>query len=229
MAYTKICVAAALAAISRYHADRGPNSRSRGRAGAQAYGVPVSVLSVEAPVELLPDVETMEEKIERYAEPLKAEGLEVDAAIRKGKPSREIIAHMEEIGADVLIIGSHSKRGPLDVGLGSTAAALLRDTRNDGDHGAADRGGAGEGARADDPALPDGLPVRLIRAGTTEYVGMHIDSYSFGQYPDRWKGLFDGRYPAGWRCERVPGGERRGDTSTRWRISRSWWPLRPKW
>ena len=29
--------------------------------------------------------------------------------------------------ADLLIIGSHSKRGPLDVGLGSTASALLRD------------------------------------------------------------------------------------------------------
>jgi hypothetical protein len=26
-----------------------------------------------------------------------------------------------------LIIGSHSKRGPLDVGLGSTASALLRE------------------------------------------------------------------------------------------------------
>jgi len=32
-----------------------------------------------------------------------------------------------EVGADLLIIGSHSKRGPLDVGLGSTAAALEHD------------------------------------------------------------------------------------------------------
>jgi nucleotide-binding universal stress UspA family protein len=126
MPYTKICVAAAL---QRYLDFTPIAARIRDLAGvlAAAYGVPVSVLTVEAPVELLPDVETMEEKIERYAEPLKAEGLEVYAAIRKGKPSREIIAHMEELGADVLIIGSHSKRGPLDVGLGSTAAALLRD------------------------------------------------------------------------------------------------------
>jgi len=126
MAYTKICVAAAL---QRY-LDITPIAariRDLARVLATAYSVPVSVLTVEAPVELLPDVETMEEKIERYAEPLKVAGLEVDAAIRKGKPSREIIAHMEEIGADLLIIGSHSKRGPLDVGLGSTAAALLRD------------------------------------------------------------------------------------------------------
>ena len=126
MPYTKICVAAAL---QRYLDITPIAARIRDLAGvlADAHDAPVSVLSVEAPVELLPDVETMEEKIERYAEPLRAAGLEVDAVIRKGKPSREIIAHMEEIGADVLIIGSHSKRGPLDVGLGSTAAALLRD------------------------------------------------------------------------------------------------------
>ena len=126
MPYTKICVAAAL---QRYLDITPIAARIRDLAGklAAADNAPVSVLSVEAPVELLPDVETMEEKIERYAEPLRAKALEVDVAIRKGKPSREIIAHMEEIGADLLIIGSHSKRGPLDVGLGSTAAALLRD------------------------------------------------------------------------------------------------------
>jgi nucleotide-binding universal stress UspA family protein len=126
MPYTKICVAAAL---QRYLDITPIAARIRDLAGvlAAADNAPVSVLSVEAPVELLPDVETMEEKIERYAEPLRAAGLEVDASVRKGKPSREIIAHMEEIGGDVLIIGSHSKRGPLDVWLGSTATALLRD------------------------------------------------------------------------------------------------------
>ena len=74
-----------------------------------------------------PAYHMIEEKTERYAAPLIAQGLEVSVTIRKGRPSREIIAHMEEIGADLLIVGSHSKRGTLDVGLGSTAAALLRD------------------------------------------------------------------------------------------------------
>jgi nucleotide-binding universal stress UspA family protein len=126
MSYSKICVAAAL---QRYLDITPIAARIRDIAGvlAAAHNAPVAVLSVEAPVELLPDVETMEEKIERYAEPLRVEGLEVEVAIRRGKPSREIIAHMEEIGADLLIIGSHSKRGTLDVGLGSTASALLRD------------------------------------------------------------------------------------------------------
>jgi nucleotide-binding universal stress UspA family protein len=126
MPYAKVCVAAAL---QRYIDITPIAARIRDLAGvlAAAQTIPVSVLSVEAPVELLPDVESLEEKIERYAEPLRVEGLEVEVTIRKGRPSREIIAHMEEIGADVLVIGSHSKRGPLDVGLGSTASALLRD------------------------------------------------------------------------------------------------------
>ena len=126
MAYTRICVAAAL---QRYLDITPIAARIRDLAGvlAAAYRVPISVLSVEVPVELLPDVETMEEKIERYAEPLRVEDLKVDIALRKGRPSTAIIAHVQAIGADLLIIGSHSKRGPLDVGLGSTAAALLRD------------------------------------------------------------------------------------------------------
>ena len=126
MAYTRICVAAAL---QRYLDITPIAARIRDLAGvlAAAYRVPISVLSVEAPVELLPDVETLEEKIERYAEPLRVEDLKVDIALRKGRPSTAIIAHVQAIGADLLIIGSHSKRGPLDVGLGSTAAALLRE------------------------------------------------------------------------------------------------------
>jgi nucleotide-binding universal stress UspA family protein len=126
MPYEKICVAVAL---QRYLDITPIAARIRDLAGAlaAAYRAPISVLSVEAPVELLPDVETMEEKIERYAEPLRVEGLEVSTALRKGRPSPEIIAHVKETGSDLLIIGSHSKRGPLDVGLGSTASALLRD------------------------------------------------------------------------------------------------------
>ena len=113
MSYTKVCVAAAL---QRYLDITPIAARIRDVAGvlAAAHSAPVSVLSVEAPVELLPDVETMQEKIERYAEPLRVEGLDVGVAIRKGKPSREIIAHMGEVGADLLVIGS-------------TASVLLRD------------------------------------------------------------------------------------------------------
>ena len=126
MTYSRICVAAAL---QRY-LDITPIAariRDLARVLAAADNAPVSILSVEAPVELLPDVETMAEKLERYAEPLVSAGIEVEKVLREGRPSREIAAFVEASGADLLIIGSHSKRGFLDVGLGSTATALMSD------------------------------------------------------------------------------------------------------
>jgi nucleotide-binding universal stress UspA family protein len=123
--HRRICVAAAL---QRYLGITPIAARIRDLAGtlAATWEAPVTVLSVVAPVDLLPGAETMDAKIERYAAPLRAAGLQVDLALRSGQPSTQIITHVHEVGADLLIIGSHSKRGPLDIGLGSTAAALLR-------------------------------------------------------------------------------------------------------
>jgi len=114
MAYTRICVAAAM---QRYLDITPIAARLRDLAGvlALAGDVPVTVVTVEAPVDLLPDVETTEEKLERLA------------ALLEGRPSEEIATLVKTIEADLLIIGSHSKRGVLDIGLGSTAAALMRD------------------------------------------------------------------------------------------------------
>jgi len=126
MPYSRICVAAAL---QRY-LDITPIAariRDLARNLALADNARVWVLSVEAPVELLPDVETMAEKLARFAEPLVADGIEVETVLREGRPNREIAAFVEDSGIDLLIIGSHSKRGALDVGLGGTASALMRD------------------------------------------------------------------------------------------------------
>ena len=126
MAYTRICVAVAL---QRY-LDLTPIAlRLRDLAGvlAEAYDVPIAVVSVEAPVELLPDLETTGEKLERWAAPLRDRGLVVSTKLLEGRPSQEIAALVQIIEADLILIGSHSKRGALDVGLGSTASALLRD------------------------------------------------------------------------------------------------------
>ncbi len=68
----------------------------------------------------------MEQKLDDYIAPLKEEGLEVAKILRVGSP-REVIAQVaREIEADLLIIGSHSKRGILDIALGGTAQSVSR-------------------------------------------------------------------------------------------------------
>lgn len=122
----RICVAVAL---QRYH-DFTPvalRQRELARVLAEADSAGIDVVTAEAPVALLPGLETTEEKLERYAALLREAGCEVRTRLREGRPSREIVRHLEETGADLLIMGTHSKRGPLDVGLGSTAAALPDD------------------------------------------------------------------------------------------------------
>ena len=126
MAYSRICVAAAM---QRYLDITPIAARLRDLAGvlALAGDVPVTVVTVEAPVDLLPDVETTEEKLQRLAAPLREQGLKVNTNLLEGRPSEEIATLVKTIEADLLIIGSHSKRGVLDIGLGSTASALMRD------------------------------------------------------------------------------------------------------
>jgi len=126
MSYSKICLAVAL---QRY-LDITPIAarlRELAIALAQHSGGELAVLSVEAPVELLPEVETLEEKLDRFVKPIRESGLQVHAELRKGRPSREILAFVREAGGDLLLVGSHSTRSALDVGVGSTAAALLRE------------------------------------------------------------------------------------------------------
>jgi nucleotide-binding universal stress UspA family protein len=126
MAYSRIGIAVAL---QRY-LDTSPVARMQRELAAilcRSYGAELHVLCVEAPVPLLPDVESTSDKLNRFVAPLLEEEFTVSPTLREGRPSREISAWVKEIEADLLIIGSHSKRGPLDVGLGSTATVLIRD------------------------------------------------------------------------------------------------------
>jgi nucleotide-binding universal stress UspA family protein len=126
MEYQTICVPVAL---QRYLGFTPISIKQRDLAAklADAGGTAIHILSVEASMPLMPDLETTEEKLNRLAAPLIEQGLEVATALRQGRPSREIYSYVEEVGADLVIIGSHSKRGPLDVGLGSTASSLAHD------------------------------------------------------------------------------------------------------
>lgn len=63
----------------------------------------------------------MERQMNDFIAPLKEAGIEVKKILRVGN-AREVIVEMaRNIMADLLIIGSHSKRGIIDIALGGTA------------------------------------------------------------------------------------------------------------
>jgi nucleotide-binding universal stress UspA family protein len=63
----------------------------------------------------------MVQKLNAYVAPLHAEGLQITPILRTGSPRDVIVQVATSIKADLVILGSHSKRGVLDIALGGTA------------------------------------------------------------------------------------------------------------
>jgi nucleotide-binding universal stress UspA family protein len=61
------------------------------------------------------------QRMDDYVAPLLADGLPVNRLLRVGSPRHVIVEVAQEVGADLIVIGSHSKRGFLDIALGGTA------------------------------------------------------------------------------------------------------------
>ena len=129
MTYSRIVVAAAL---QRYIEPPPVAVRARevGIALAKEHKASVDVIAIDAPVSLLPGVESTAEKLNSYIEPFRDAGVEVKAHLLNGRPSEQIRQFLAEVGSgeSLLIIGSHSKRGPWDVGLGSTSSDLVNES-----------------------------------------------------------------------------------------------------
>jgi nucleotide-binding universal stress UspA family protein len=68
----------------------------------------------------------METKTKEFIARLQQTDLEIIPVVRVGEPRKTIIEMVEQLPADVLVIGAHSKRSVLDVVLGGTAGYLSR-------------------------------------------------------------------------------------------------------
>jgi nucleotide-binding universal stress UspA family protein len=68
----------------------------------------------------------MVEKLDTYVAPLHAAGVEVSPILRVGNPRDVIVEVATNLKADLLILGSHSKRGLLDIVLGGTAQQVSK-------------------------------------------------------------------------------------------------------
>ena len=88
---------------------------------APASGLPLEMVAQLHEEDLRCTNNMMEQKIEDYIAPLKAVGLEVTTFLRAGDPRSVIVQIADELKADALVIGSHSKRNFLDIALGGTA------------------------------------------------------------------------------------------------------------
>ena len=60
-------------------------------------------------------------KLDQDVADLRAEGLTVHDVVREGDPDKQILAVASEIGADVIVMGSHSRRNLWDVVVGNIA------------------------------------------------------------------------------------------------------------
>jgi nucleotide-binding universal stress UspA family protein len=141
--YTTILLAAALQDWERY-STHALAAREVAATLARGTAQPLHVLSVyeysnlgtsdlpsEVAIRHREDVmrrtdELMEQKMQEYLAPLKDQELETAPVLRVGNP-RDIIPEVAAtLKADLLILGSHSKRGLLDIMLGGTAQQVSK-------------------------------------------------------------------------------------------------------
>ena len=141
--YTTILLAAALQDWERYSAHA-LAARELAETLATGASSPLHVLSVydypnptstdlpsEVAIRHREDLmrrtdDLMGQKMHEYLAPLKAQGLEIASILRVGDP-REVIPEVATtLKADLLILGSHSKRGLLDIVLGGTAQQVSK-------------------------------------------------------------------------------------------------------
>ena len=141
--YTTILLAAALQDWERYSAHA-LAARELAETLATGASSPLHVLSVyeyphlpstDLPAEVAirhrEDLmrrtdDLMGQKMHEYLAPLKAHGLEIAPILRVGDPRDVIPEVATTLKADLLILGSHSKRGLLDIVLGGTAQQVSK-------------------------------------------------------------------------------------------------------
>ncbi len=117
-------------ALQRY-ADITPRAvavREVGADMAKLYNAPLTVLTVHVQLALMPEGESTEEKLARFVAPLIEQGMQVESMLREGSPRTLIPEVAKQIGARLIVMGTHSKRGILDTTVGGTAKAVISDS-----------------------------------------------------------------------------------------------------
>lgn len=121
--------------------DFSPASRNAQRYAAsfaRAFGAKLYLLSVSQPLHLafldplmIQDLDSSQEaaareNLDRLQAELSRQGIEVEAVMRRGSTSLEIVSFAEEAGIDLIVMGTHGWSGLEHILLGSTAQVVVR-------------------------------------------------------------------------------------------------------
>lgn len=116
-------------ALQRY-VDAPPiacRQRDLARLLAAACQCEMHFISAQAPLHLAPQAETVEEKLQAFVKPLVSHGFDVKTAVLEGRPRDVVKAYVQQVKADLVILGTHTKRSPLELSMGNNATALMAD------------------------------------------------------------------------------------------------------
>jgi nucleotide-binding universal stress UspA family protein len=94
--------------------------------GLDISGLPPEAVARHREDLMLRTDDLMQRKLAEYVAPLHTGELEVTTILKVGNPRLEIVKVATEIQADLLIIGTHSKRSLFDIFLGGTAQQVSK-------------------------------------------------------------------------------------------------------
>jgi len=105
-----------------------------------------------------------DERVLRVAEILRAKGLDVSTLVLSGDPKAKIVDRAKEIGADLVVVGSHSRGDVAAFLLGSVAKAVVRFAPCSVRIVRAKPGESQGGAMPESKVMPEGGAMKVLLA-----------------------------------------------------------------
>lgn len=104
--------------------DYAAAARSHAIDHADRYGATLDVLFATGG----PDAEEADDVVDETVEEARAAGVSVNTAALEGPPHEAIIEYVEDRGVDLIVMGSHGRRGLDRILVGSVTESVLRGT-----------------------------------------------------------------------------------------------------